>query len=130
MILLTETVLFYWDCLDYLCRQSTVTQVDKDNWAGIGEITDWADTLASSKSLHTRSIPASARTSSRASCLTSASSTRPSTPHESEGCNSYIRGNDEAEHNAMSNPTSKAVKRTDAMASLFLMGCYLYLIFL
>ncbi|KAI5985952.1 hypothetical protein EDD15DRAFT_2200331 [Pisolithus albus] len=47
MILLTETILFYWDCID------SSLEADKSKYSGIGEVVDWADKLASSKPLHT-----------------------------------------------------------------------------
>ena len=52
MILLTETVLFYWDLIDSFCGQcSPVT--GKHDFAGISEVVDWANKLNSSKPLHT-----------------------------------------------------------------------------
>ncbi|KIM57502.1 hypothetical protein SCLCIDRAFT_28837 [Scleroderma citrinum Foug A] len=51
MILLTETVLYYWDCLDGLYRQSSLEST-KDGFAGVGPVKDWADKLASVKPLH------------------------------------------------------------------------------
>ncbi|KAI6101117.1 hypothetical protein EDD16DRAFT_1526015 [Pisolithus croceorrhizus] len=47
MILLTETILFYWDCIN------SSLEVDKDKYSGIREVVDWANKLASSKPLHT-----------------------------------------------------------------------------
>ena len=48
MLLLTETVLFYWDFLDDLYQQSI-----KDNISGIGKIEDWANKITSAKPVHT-----------------------------------------------------------------------------
>lgn len=48
MLLLTETVLFYWDFLDDLCRQSI-----KDNISGVRKIEDWADKITPAKPVHT-----------------------------------------------------------------------------
>jgi len=128
--LLTETVLYYWDCIDYLYHQRA--QVAKGDWAGIGEVQDWAGKLALSETLHTRSI-SSSHTGSKGSHASHGSHFKPaisgtcpstlgntSTPQESESdFNLYIHGDDQAEHNAMSNPTLKAVKRTDTMARYF-----------
>ncbi|KAI5999540.1 hypothetical protein EDD15DRAFT_2193603 [Pisolithus albus] len=47
MILLTKTILFYWDCID------SSLEADKSKYSGIGDVVDWADKLASSKPLHT-----------------------------------------------------------------------------
>ena len=48
MLLLTETVLFYWDFLDDLYQQSI-----KDNISGVGKIEDWANKITSAKPVHT-----------------------------------------------------------------------------
>ncbi|KAI5987023.1 hypothetical protein EDD15DRAFT_2372742 [Pisolithus albus] len=121
MISLTETVLFYWDSVDYLCRQST--QSVKEDWAGVGEVKEWANKLASSKPLnplpsqrsalisrHARSTPSSSSFSfikAPHSTPITASSARTSSPadvvtskSQVEECNSYIQGNDQLEQNA------------------------------
>ncbi|KIK74242.1 hypothetical protein PAXRUDRAFT_20076 [Paxillus rubicundulus Ve08.2h10] len=118
-LVLTESVLFYWDCVDYVCHQSGQGSA-KDDWAGIG---DWADKLTSTKALailsqrftsnshHTRSVSSSSLSSliTPASISTRVSAPRSLPPSDPQDSNSYIHGNDEAECNAMSNPTAKAV---------------------
>ena len=122
MVLLTETVLFYWDCIDYLYRKRT--QEAKNDWAGIGEVKDWADKLALSQTLHSRSIPSS-RTGSKGSCFKPVTSgicpltSGIASTQESKDFNSYIHGDDRAKCNAMSNPASKAVEWTDVMVRFF-----------
>lgn len=67
-LLLTETVLFYWDCIDFICRENGQVAEAKDEWASVGDVKDWVDKLASQALLsqcfestayfsrHTRSI--------------------------------------------------------------------------
>ncbi|KAI6118072.1 hypothetical protein F5141DRAFT_1211912 [Pisolithus sp. B1] len=50
MILLTETILFYWDCLDFSYHQHSQATA-KDKFTGAADVKDWADKLTS-KSLH------------------------------------------------------------------------------
>jgi len=118
MILLTETVLYYWDCLDELYRQSSLEST-KDGVAGIGPVKDWADKLASSKPLHpllsqgsspkfpqVRTISGGTGTSTqiKGPRVTPVSSTCPPTPvsaltSESQHSNLYIDGShDQVEH--------------------------------
>ncbi|KAI9464718.1 hypothetical protein HD554DRAFT_2121150 [Boletus coccyginus] len=121
---LTETVLFYWDRNDLLCRQSNQTSA-KDDWAE--EIKNWAEKVTSSKSLHTLLSQRSSTTQSRHArsishsdsltqgpCGTLAtSSTRASPPSsgltasesQPEECDSYVQGDDQLERNSLSNPT-------------------------
>ncbi|KAF9233391.1 hypothetical protein BU15DRAFT_80144 [Melanogaster broomeanus] len=138
MIALTETVLFYWDSVDYLCRQSNQASV-KEDWAGVGEVRDWADKLASSKpinpllsgsqrstsaSRHVRSISTSGSLiKGPHGTLVTASSARVTTASnvtttESQECNSYILGDDQVECNAMRNTSAKVAassRQTDTM---------------
>ena len=81
MVLLTETVLYYLDCLDQIYQSSLETT--KDGFTGVGPIIDWAEKIASSKSLHPLLTQPSLRTisgSAKGPRVTPASSTRPSTP--------------------------------------------------
>ena len=48
ILLLTETILFYWDFLDDLYQQSI-----KDNISSVGKIEDWANKITSVKPVHT-----------------------------------------------------------------------------
>ena len=110
MLLLTETILFYWDSIDYHYRQDS--QAAKGEFAGI---TDWADKLSSLKSLrtvlgsqrstatHYTKTTKSVSTSTRTPHITPAStnvSTRTSTPTPStistDMLEDYIDGTDEA----------------------------------
>ncbi|KIK73709.1 hypothetical protein PAXRUDRAFT_177669 [Paxillus rubicundulus Ve08.2h10] len=106
----------------------------KDDWAGIG---DWADKLTPTKALavlsqcstsnshHTRSVSSLSLSSlikgcnitptSISTCVSAPRSLPPSDPQDS---NLYIHGNDEAEHNAMSNPTVKAVTTWQGIAEI------------
>ncbi|KAG6369747.1 hypothetical protein JVT61DRAFT_13616 [Boletus reticuloceps] len=118
MLVLTKTILFYWDSIDYNYRQGS--QAAKDEFAGI---TDWAEKLASSKSLH--SILSQHSTSSRyarststttgrkAPHITPASTNYTSTPAPStiseDPVVDYIDGDDEAERKLLSNaPRARA----------------------
>lgn len=77
MLLLTETVLFYWDCVDY--GYQTSQQAAKGNFAGLSDVKDWADVLASSKVLH--SLPSQcASTHSHHARSASSSGTRVKAP--------------------------------------------------
>ena len=113
MILLTETVLYYWDCLDELYCQSSLEST-KDSFAGVGPVKDWADRLASVKPLHpllsrdsspqVRTISSGTGNSTRIKGprVTPASSTRPPTPisaltSESQHLNLYIDGHNQVE---------------------------------
>ena len=113
MILLTKTVLYYWDCLDELYRQSSLEST-KDGFAGVGPVKDWADRLALVKPLHpllsrdsslqVRTISGSTGNSTqiKGPRVTPASSTRPPTPistltSESQHSNLYIDGHDQVE---------------------------------
>ncbi|KAI6011732.1 hypothetical protein EDC04DRAFT_2905318 [Pisolithus marmoratus] len=134
MILLTETILFYWDCID------SSLETDKQKYSGIGAVTDWADKITFTKPLHTLLSQHSAASSHYAQSIPSMgvssvklqgtpasthSSTCPSTPVTSHPSNSaafndnspYLQGNDNSEHQVMPNPSMKAIHhRTNAMA--------------
>jgi len=83
MVLLTETVLFYWDCLDELHHESG--SESKEEYAGIK---DWAAKLkpltpllphrSTSRSCHTKSVP-NAGSLIKDSTGVTPGSTRPST---------------------------------------------------
>ncbi|KAF9238352.1 hypothetical protein BU15DRAFT_75286 [Melanogaster broomeanus] len=114
----------------------------KEDWAGVGEVKDWADKLASSKPINPllsgsqRSTSASRPSRHVRSISTSgslikgphgtpvtASSARVTTPSnvtttESQECNSYILGDDQVERNAMRNTSAKVAassRQTDTM---------------
>ncbi|KAI5980709.1 hypothetical protein EDD15DRAFT_2381486 [Pisolithus albus] len=135
MILLTETVLFYWDCIN------SSLEVDKSKYSGVGEVVDWADKLASSKPLHTLLSQRSASNSCyvwsvsstgtgsqirvRAPPTSTCSSSRPPTPminnppeagtHDDDS--PYVQGSDTGERLAISHPSTKTLRhRTNAMA--------------
>lgn len=136
-MLLTETVLFYCDCIDLNLRSQAST---KNTITGVGEVKDWADKLASSKYLntlpsqrstssnsrHARSISSGTGSLIKDPCATPLSSgTRLSTPtsdnlaSESQECDSYIQGGDQGERKAMHNPSSKAVtQQTNVMVRI------------
>lgn len=124
--LLTETVLFYWDCIDLSNQVSA-----KNDITNTGRVKDWADKVASAKFLHPLSSQRStSKTSSRVRSISSSAVTstpfkdpratpvsdgpRASSPtndaaSESQECDSYIQGSDQSECQAMPNPLSKAV---------------------
>ncbi|KAI6094218.1 hypothetical protein EDD16DRAFT_1722005 [Pisolithus croceorrhizus] len=135
MILLTKTVLFYWDCID------SSLEVDKNKYSGIREVVDWADKLASSKPLHTLLSQRSASNSHYAQSVSSTgmgsqirvrapptstcSSSRPPTPminnppeagtHDDDS--PYIQGSDTGECLAISHPSAKTIHhKMNAMA--------------
>ncbi|KAI6004697.1 hypothetical protein EDD15DRAFT_2359442 [Pisolithus albus] len=135
MILLTETVLFYWDCID------SSLEADKSKYSGVGDVVDWADKLASSKPLHTllsqrsasnsryaRSVSSTGTGSQirvRAPPTSTCSSSRPPTPMTNNAPDAdirnddspYIQGSDTGERLAVSHPSTKTVRRrTNAMA--------------
>jgi hypothetical protein len=140
--LLTETVLFYWDCFDLSIQA-------KNSIAGTGGTGDWADKLAAFKSSHPTQCSSSsklnsrhARTVSSASVATSlltqdpqetsvSAGTHASSPtdrassptnHASSPTNEtqltlgpqdpYIQGSDECERKVMPNLPSKVVQAT------------------
>lgn len=77
---LTETIFFYWDCVDLSIQVSAKSDV-----TGIGEVKDWADKLASMKFLHP--FQCSASTNSRYSQVRSISSSAvASTPFKDPTC--------------------------------------------
>ncbi|KIJ58800.1 hypothetical protein HYDPIDRAFT_33813 [Hydnomerulius pinastri MD-312] len=107
----------------------------KEDWAGVGEVKDWADKLASSKPLNTLLSQRSTSTSRCAGSISSsgslikgprgtpvtASSTRTTTPSnvtttelQDEERNSYIHDNDQVERNASSKVMASR-RRTDTM---------------
>ena len=96
MVLLTETVLYYLDCLDQIYQSSLETT--KDGFTGVGPVIDWAEKIASSKPLHPLLTQPSLRTvsgSAKGPRVTPASSTHPSTPisaitSESQHSNLYV----------------------------------------
>ncbi|KAG9313628.1 hypothetical protein JVU11DRAFT_5960 [Chiua virens] len=131
MLLLTETILFYWDSIDYYYRQDS--QAVKGQFEGV---MDWAEKLASSKSLHsvlgsqcssaagtvTHRAKSISTTGSgkklRALKATSSTSTSPSTqtstpaPASTISANvveDYINGTDEAErpHDMVAQSTAR-----------------------
>ncbi|KAI6003230.1 hypothetical protein F5J12DRAFT_893857 [Pisolithus orientalis] len=63
MLLLTKTILFYWDFLDVQSSSA------KGNIAGIGKVKDWAEKLLSSKAIHSPKVSASSTSHSCASSL-------------------------------------------------------------
>lgn len=63
MLLLTKTVLFYWDFLDV---QSSSANGDV---AGIGKVKDWAEKPLSSKAIHSPRVSASSASHCHASSL-------------------------------------------------------------
>ncbi|KAI6098547.1 hypothetical protein F5141DRAFT_1066894 [Pisolithus sp. B1] len=65
MILLTETILFYWDCID------SSLEADKSKYSGVGDVVNWANKLTSSKPLHTLLSQCSASNSRYAWLVTS-----------------------------------------------------------
>ncbi|KAI6167361.1 hypothetical protein EDD17DRAFT_1751931 [Pisolithus thermaeus] len=135
MILLTETILFYWDCID------SSLEADKNKYSGIGEVVDWANKLASSKPLHTllsqhsasnsryaRSVSSTGMGSQirvRAPPTSTCSSSCPPTPMinnppEAGTCDDnspYIQGSDTGERLAISHPSAKTIRcKMNAMA--------------
>ncbi|KAI6095578.1 hypothetical protein EDD16DRAFT_1518038 [Pisolithus croceorrhizus] len=135
MILLTETILFYWDCID------SSLEADKNKYSGVREVVNWADKLASSKPLHTLLSQHSASNSHYAWSVSSmgmgsqirvqapptsaCSSSHPPTPminnppeagtHDDDS--PYIQGSDTGEHLAISHPSAKTIhRRMNAMA--------------
>ncbi|KAI6112893.1 hypothetical protein F5141DRAFT_1063216 [Pisolithus sp. B1] len=134
MILLTKTILFYWDCID------SSLEADKSKYSGVGDVVDWADKLASSKPLHTLLSQCSASNSHYAWLVSSmgmgsqikvqapptstCSSSHPATPmiNNPPGAGTcdddspYIQGSDTGEHLAMSHPSAKTIhQRMNAM---------------
>ena len=137
MVLLTETVLFYWDFLDDLYQQST-----KSNISGVN-IRDWADKINTMKPVHTlvaqrsqgcgqgsrRGRTASGTTnyclkSNKGTPASTTSNTRVSAAHSNPSLNidtlnasiSYIGGLDE-EDSQPSPSTQSQSHRKQAMAS-------------
>ncbi|KAG6382168.1 hypothetical protein JVT61DRAFT_816 [Boletus reticuloceps] len=113
MLLLTETILFYWDSIDHhLCQDSQAT---KDEFAGI---MDWADKITSPKSLqsiflsHRSTSSCYARSGSttgtgkKAPRATPATTNYTTTPAPStiseEAVVDYVDGDDTAERNLLS----------------------------
>lgn len=139
MLLLTETVLFYWDCVDY--GYQTSQQAAKGNFAGLSDVKDWV--LASSKVLHSlpsqcasthsrhaRSASSSGtrvkapRATPTSNCASTCASTGASTPIADSVASAsepqdfeptdYLGGSDQAERKMMQGPSSKAtVRKTD-----------------
>ncbi|KAF8415956.1 hypothetical protein L210DRAFT_3656892 [Boletus edulis BED1] len=140
--LLTETVLFYWDCFDLSIQA-------KNSIAGMGGTGDWADKLAAFKSSHPTQRSSSSKLNSRHARTVSSTSvatslltqdpqetsvstgTRASSPtdrassptnHASSPTNEtqltlgpqdpYIQGSDECECKVMPNLPSKVVQAT------------------
>ena len=139
MVLLTKTVLFYWDLLDDRYQQSI-----KDNISGVKEIEDWADKISAVKPLYTLAAQRSrgrgrgsrrGRTASstnsriqvhRGSPATTALESRASTPYSSTSLNtggsnstsiSYVDGLDE-EGLELPPSTQTSLRRKQAVASL------------
>ncbi|KAI6033975.1 hypothetical protein BKA83DRAFT_4121281 [Pisolithus microcarpus] len=137
MILLTKTVLFYWDCIN------SSLEVDKSKYPGIGEVVNWANKLTSSKPLHTLLSQHLASNSHYAQLVSSTgmgsqikvqapptstcSSSCPPTPmtnnapdvdiHDDDS--PYIQGSDTGEHLAVSHPSTKTVHhRMNAMVHI------------
>ncbi|KAI5994568.1 hypothetical protein F5J12DRAFT_785762 [Pisolithus orientalis] len=68
MLLLTKTILFYWDFLDVQSHSA------KGNIAGFGKVKDWAEKLSSSKAICSPRVSASSTSHSCASSLSNVTS--------------------------------------------------------
>ena len=138
MISLTETVLFYWDCIDISFWNNS--QAAKNDVVGIGETKDWAGKLASAKlpslvssrssaanSRHARSVsstskgrqapPPSLCSSARYSSPTTNNLTTSEPVSDAPDGYPYIEGNDQVERKALPIASKVIPRQTNMMVN-------------